>query len=64
MAVIPHDEPPRARSIWEYRVEQLEKQYEELADKLDRVNARLLGLALTIAASAIVFALTTLVGSH
>ena len=61
MAAIPG---PEHESVLEYRVRQLERAVSDMAEKLDRVNARFLGLALTIAASAIVFALTVLAGGH
>lgn len=60
MAVIPQE----PESVLEYRVRQLEEGLRDVKNKLDRVNARLLGLALTIAASAIVFALTVIAGGH
>lgn len=62
MAVIPN--MPDDETVLEYRVRQLEGAVKDMKTKLDSVNARLLGLALTIAASAIVFALTVLAGTR
>lgn len=52
--------PEENGNLLRYRVSELEKAVKELGARVDRVNSRLLVLAMTIAGSAITFALTVL----
>lgn len=61
MATIP--EEPTNGSLLRYRVTELERGYQRIERKLDSMQGRVTALLLTIAASAITFALTVLAGT-
>lgn len=60
MATVPQD---GNGNVLRYRLDNLERNYERVEKKLDALQARFTGLIITLACSAVVFALTVLAGT-